>query len=68
MTTFASVEGFRAPRIGEQRNAGISNGYRIGGTIYRATGAVEDQSALTAKAFHPLLSIEVSTLPCNLGK
>ena len=68
MTTFASVEGFRARRIGEQRNAGISNEYRIGGTIYRATDAIEDQSAQTAKAYHPLLSIEVATLPCNLGK
>jgi hypothetical protein len=68
MTIFASVEGSRARRIGEQRNAGISNGYRIAGTIYRATGAVEDQFAETAKAFHPLLSIEVAMLPCNLAK
>ena len=68
MTIFESVGGFRARRIGEQRNARISIGYRIVGTIYIATDAVEDQSAQPAKASHPFLSIEVATLPCNLGK
>ena len=68
MTTFALVEGFRARRIGEQRNGGISNGHHIGGTICRATGEVEDPRARTPGAFHPLLSIEVVTLPYNSGK
>jgi hypothetical protein len=50
MTIFESVGGFRARRIGEQQNARISIGYRIVGTIYIATDAVEDQSAQTGKS------------------
>jgi len=68
MTAFASVEGFRAHRIGEQRNAGISTGHHIAGTIYTTTDAVGGRSAQTATAFHPLLSTEAASLPCSLGK